>query len=212
MARRIASALGLALVAGSMVANAPVAIAVGAASGGTIHSSAAGALGHQLSMERKVAPRATQQQIGGTTPRVQTRRTVRRTANSRARAYEHAIVRLTNAHRARVGCGRVTVHPALVRAARQHTRLMAQRRNLSHHLGGEPRLSGRTTAAGYLPWRVVAENLARGFVTPQDNVEAWVASPTHRANLNDCRLRHIGVSVQYSRGTAWVTQDFGVQA
>lgn len=208
MVRRFASALGLVLVISLMVGFAPASSAVGAASGGTT-SYAAGAAGHKVSMYRKAA-KAVRKNKGGNA-RVAARKKLKRTADVRARGYENQIVRLTNAHRARVGCGRVTVNAALVRAARKHTRLMGQRRELSHQLAGERRLSARTTAAGYTPWRVVAENLAKGFLSPQDNFDAWVASPTHRANLDDCRLRHIGVSVQYVRGAAWVTQDFGVK-
>lgn len=208
MVRRFASALGLVLVTSLTVGFAPASSAVGAASGGTT-SYAAGAAGHKVSMHRKAA-RAAGRNKGGNT-RALARKKFKRTADVRARGYEDQIVRLTNVHRARMGCGRLTVDAALVRAARRHTRLMGQRQEFAHQVRGEPRLSVRTTAAGYTPWYVVAENLAKGFVSAQDTVQAWVASPTHRANLDDCRLRHIGVSVQYVGGTAWVTQDFGVR-
>ena len=44
---------------------------------------------------------------------------------------------------------------------------------------------------------------------PAAVVRAWMASPGHRANILNCRLRHLGVGVALSRGQLWWTQDFG---
>ncbi len=53
-----------------------------------------------------------------------------------------------------------------------------------------------TTTAGY-EYIVVGENLALGnFLTEQAIVDAWMASPGHRANILNDRYTEIGVSVK----------------
>lgn len=42
---------------------------------------------------------------------------------------------------------------------------------------------------------LAGENLARGYVTSRDVVEAWMNSPTHRSNLLNPRFREIGLAV-----------------
>lgn len=55
---------------------------------------------------------------------------------------------------------------------------------------------------------VAAENLARGNVSADRIVAAWMASPGHRANVLDGRLNRIGVAAVYARGQWTVTADF----
>jgi uncharacterized protein YkwD len=54
----------------------------------------------------------------------------------------------------------------------------------------------------------VAENLARGNVSADRIVAAWMKSPGHRANVLDGRLTRIGVGAIYSRGQWTVTANF----
>lgn len=56
--------------------------------------------------------------------------------------------------------------------------------------------------------RVAAENLARGNVSADRVVAAWMASPGHRANILDGRLTRVAVSAVYGRGGWNVTADF----
>jgi len=53
-----------------------------------------------------------------------------------------------------------------------------------------------------------AENLARGYTTPYYTVKAWMASPSHRANVLDRLLNRIGVAAVYARGQWIVVADF----
>jgi len=55
---------------------------------------------------------------------------------------------------------------------------------------------------------VAAENLARGNVSAEAIVAAWMASPDHRANILDGRLNRVGVRVYYARGEWYVAADF----
>jgi uncharacterized protein YkwD len=54
----------------------------------------------------------------------------------------------------------------------------------------------------------VAENIARGNVSADAIVAAWMASPGHRANILDGRLTQIGLGAVYYNGTWTVDADF----
>ena len=56
---------------------------------------------------------------------------------------------------------------------------------------------------------VVAENLARGNVSPERVVAMWMASPGHRANLLDGRLSNVGSAATYARGQWTVVLNMG---
>ncbi|HWJ68363.1 MAG TPA: CAP domain-containing protein [Nocardioides sp.] len=122
---------------------------------------------------------------------------------------EGAIVTLTNARRALVGCRPLRVDLDLRQAARGHSRRMAKAQVMSHQLPGEYRLGRRVTNAGYVGWTRVAENIAAGFSSASSVVRAWWNSPTHKRNLTDCSLRHIGVGVVWNGLRFYWTQDFG---
>lgn len=55
---------------------------------------------------------------------------------------------------------------------------------------------------------VAAENLARGNVSADRIVFAWMNSYGHRKNILDGRLSRIGVSAVYARGQWVVAADF----
>jgi uncharacterized protein YkwD len=54
----------------------------------------------------------------------------------------------------------------------------------------------------------VAENIARGNVSADRMVAAWMASPGHRANILDGRLTRVGTGAVYSSGQWSVTMNF----
>lgn len=123
--------------------------------------------------------------------------------------FEARLLTLTNQRRARVGCVPLTRNVPLVRAARGHSARMAYRRTLSHRLSGEAYFSTRITRAGYTPWRILAENIAWGSPYPSVIFGSWMRSATHRQNIDNCKLRDIGLGVSYGGGYAWVTMDLG---
>ena len=53
-----------------------------------------------------------------------------------------------------------------------------------------------------------AENLARGYPSAYTTVAAWMASPSHRANVLDSLLTRIGVAAVYANGRWTVVADF----
>jgi uncharacterized protein YkwD len=114
-----------------------------------------------------------------------------------------------NHRRAGQGCRQFRLSPALVLAAQRHTDAMVASRQLSHRLAGEADLGARAVSAGYTHWRILAENLAWGQAGPRAVLRAWVHSPGHRANLDNCRLRDVGLGIAIRGGRPWVTADFG---
>jgi uncharacterized protein YkwD len=123
--------------------------------------------------------------------------------------WEGRLLTRVNHRRAKRGCRQFRLNADLVLAARRHSSAMAQRRELSHRLSGEADLAVRITRAGYTHWRILAENLAWGQASPRAVMRAWVHSAGHRANLDNCRLRDIGLGVVMRNGRPWVTADFG---
>lgn len=136
-------------------------------------------------------------------------RAQRSAATASAADFEAVLLARADARRVRHGCRPLRLETALALAARQHSARMAARGELSHQLAGEPSLGSRATAAGYTGWRMLAENLAWGQTGPAQVFRDWVASPSHRANLDNCRLRDAGIGVVLTGGRPWVTADFG---
>jgi uncharacterized protein YkwD len=121
------------------------------------------------------------------------------------------VVTLTNAERAKAGCGPLTVNATLTAVAQAHSQDMATNNYFDHNSQDGRTPFDRMTAAGYR-YSTAAENIAAGQRTPQDVMTAWMNSAGHRANILNCALKQIGVgyatgsSSQY--GVYW-TQDFG---
>lgn len=127
------------------------------------------------------------------------------------RAMEDRVLELTNEQRRSNGCRPLKASNQLRKAARRHTITMAQARVMSHQLPGEAKFSARITRAGYRGWSLVAENIARGFSSPESVTTAWMNSPSHRHNILNCRLRELGVGVVLEGDQLWWTQDFGAR-
>jgi uncharacterized protein YkwD len=123
--------------------------------------------------------------------------------------FERRLFARINTRRDARGCREFRLNAALQLAARRHTALMVDAHELSHQLPGEAGLATRVARAGYTNWRILAENLAWGQSSPRAVFRAWVASAGHRANLDNCRLRDLGIGVIVRNGRPWVTADFG---
>ncbi len=129
------------------------------------------------------------------------------TQESQATEYENEVVRLTNAERADAGCGALRNDERLRTAARGHSTDMAERNYFDHNSPDGTTPWDRMRRAGYNS--PAAENIARGYPTPQAVVEGWMNSKGHRANIVNCSLKAIGVGVHIADGGPWWTQDFG---
>ncbi len=123
------------------------------------------------------------------------------------------IITLTNATRQALGLTQLQANPELTLAATTKAQDMLANQYFSH-----------TSPAGKTPWDfihgagyiydVAGENLAVHYEQAEDVNNAWLASPTHKANIVDPRYTEIGVGV--AQGTfegypsLMVVQMFGL--
>ncbi|MGW2130840.1 CAP domain-containing protein [Streptomyces coelicoflavus] len=117
------------------------------------------------------------------------------------------VLKLVNDERAKVGCRPVAANSALRELAEDFSEAMATQGFFDH-----------TDPSGATPWDRAAaagisglggENIARGQAGAQAVMDAWMASPGHRANILNCDFTTLGVGVHFGSGGPWWTQDFG---
>jgi len=92
----------------------------------------------------------------------------------------------------------LTLSPVLERAARTHSKDMAEHSLFEHRGsdGSEP--ATRVTRAGYR-WRTVAENIAAGPADAQTVVQVWLDSPGHCTNIMGAQFSEMGVAYTVDR-------------
>ncbi|ANZ34708.1 hypothetical protein BBK82_00045 [Lentzea guizhouensis] len=119
------------------------------------------------------------------------------------------IVTLTNAERAKAGCGALKRHTALDTAAQSHSADMAKHNYFSHtgRDGSSP--TARMQRAGYPRNTGTGENIAAGYPTAAETVKGWLASAGHRRNMLNCAYKSIGVG--YSPATTATYKHYWVQ-
>ena len=83
--------------------------------------------------------------------------------------------------------------PILQRMAREQSRLMAKHLKMTHNTTRGQRFSQRLKRAGYR--RLAAENLAEGYKTRGETMDAWVRSKAHRRNMLNPRMKRYGLGV-----------------
>jgi hypothetical protein len=121
------------------------------------------------------------------------------------------VVTLVNAHRTQLGLVPLVVSPTLSATAAWKARNMAAYGYLDHD---DPAPDARTAdervaACGYqsAEW---GENIATGYATAQAVVDAWLASPEHRANIERPEFRATGVGA--AGAPLYWAQSFGAVA
>jgi len=122
---------------------------------------------------------------------------------------EDKLLLLVNQERSRQGLPELRFDPLLRAMARDHSRKMMGENRLAHDFPGYEKLDERAARAG-LYFSKVGENLARSdtFVIRFFH-EALLASPEHRGNILDRDFTHLGVGIERSGATYFVTQEFG---
>lgn len=129
-----------------------------------------------------------------------------------ASIYPKVLAQLTNEDRNKASLSELTTNPVLEEVARLKAEDMAAHGYFAHN-----------SPTGVTPWHWFAkagyeydyagENLAINFSDSKDVVEAWMNSPTHRANILNNNYTEIGIAT--ARGTyegkeaVWVVQSFG---
>lgn len=115
------------------------------------------------------------------------------------------VVALTNQARANAGCAALRVDPRLTAAAQGHSDDMAAKGYFAHDSQDGRTFSDRIVAQGYPS--PGGENIAQGQQDAQEVVTAWMNSPGHRRNIEDCSFTTIGVGL--AGADKYWTQDFG---
>lgn len=107
---------------------------------------------------------------------------------------QNRVTQLVNEARTEAGLGTVTVNPVLQVAAQYKLDNMFANNYFAHNApdGTEPWEWFKQ--AGYL-YTYAGENLAMNFVEAEEVHAAWMASPTHRANILSPNFNEIGVAV-----------------
>lgn len=122
-------------------------------------------------------------------------------------AMEVEAVRLINIERRRAGCGPFRIDRRLTLSARRHSAGMASTGRLSHTSPNGTSPWERMDATGYRDGG--AENIGRGYTSPEDAVRSWMETSGHRRNILNCELTAIGIGAVQGPQGPWWTQDFG---
>ncbi len=125
------------------------------------------------------------------------------------KADEKRMLELHNQKRRSQGLQRLCVHPALQRAARDHSQNMIRRDFFGHGKVGK-----RLKRYGY-NWSRCAENIApdQGSPSPATTFDTWMESSPHRSHILGREYKEVGIGLATGshngeRKTMW-TADFG---
>lgn len=124
----------------------------------------------------------------------------------------NVLVDLTNERRSAEKIGELQINPLLVKAAQMKADDMASRGYFSH-----------VSPDGKTPWywlqqvgyayTYAGENLAVNFFDSEDVMNAWMNSPSHRANVENGKYTQIGIATAHGtydgRTGIYVVQFFG---
>lgn len=128
------------------------------------------------------------------------------------RALEQRIHALVNEQRKRAQLEPLAWHEAVARAARDHSKNMAERNFFDHK---DPRWGDvdKRLNRFRIAWRACGENIfmSQGHSNPaRIAVQGWMNSPGHRANILRQQFTHAGVGVFYRKHDQayFITQIF----
>ncbi|WP_432496849.1 CAP domain-containing protein [Kineococcus gypseus] len=116
------------------------------------------------------------------------------------------VLERTNAARADAGCAPLTESAAVTATAAAHSAEMAATGVLTH-VGLDGSSHRVRLAAGGVQAPRTAENVAQGY-DAASVVDAWLASPGHRANILDCTLTLVGIAEAAGTDGPYWTQVF----
>jgi uncharacterized protein YkwD len=123
------------------------------------------------------------------------------------------IVALVNQVRRENGMGTLAYNSLLGAAAQEYADFLAAHDALSHTADGRT-LDARAEAAGYTTWVALGENLAGGYTTFEEALDAWLASPGHRANILNPGFTETGTGCAWNANSAhgwFFVQEFGTR-
>ena len=124
------------------------------------------------------------------------------------------VLALVNADRVSIGLPALTVNEQLTAAAEAKARDMADKDYFAHTSPEGKTPWNFIDAAGY-SYHYAGENLAIRFTNAEEEHKAWLASPTHRANILSNRYLETGIAVwlteQEGKKSLIVVEEFGTK-
>jgi uncharacterized protein YkwD len=126
-------------------------------------------------------------------------------------ALKAAVVCLINKQRRAHGLPALRLNHRLDRSAQDWTNFMVAQDEFSHGSN----FSARISAVGF-NWSAAGENIATGFPTPREVVDAWMGSTGHCQNILSPSFADVGTGIRakpirgFASGPATWTQDFGL--
>lgn len=126
-------------------------------------------------------------------------------------SYEAEVIALVNAHRANLGLSQLKLDSALTASAEWKSMNMAGLDYFDHPDDPIGRDVGQRLAdCGYVGNFGWGENIAYGYLSPDQVMTGWLNSAGHKANIEDPSYNYIGVGVAANaQGVYYWTQDFG---
>ncbi|MEA5570004.1 CAP domain-containing protein [Calothrix sp. UHCC 0171] len=125
------------------------------------------------------------------------------------------VLDLTNTERIKGGLQPLRLNHQLNQSAQNHSEDMALQDYFSHTGVNGSSAGDRATSAGY-KFSSLGENIAAGYITPEEVVQGWMSSPGHRANIMNANYQEMGLGYYYLANDAgnvnynyYWTQDFG---
>lgn len=129
-----------------------------------------------------------------------------------ANVVSSTLIKLTNESRQKENVAKLESNELLIQAAQLKANDMAEKGYFSHMSPDGKKPWYWLDQAGY-PYKNAGENLAVNFVDSKDVHNAWLKSPTHRANIFRNNFTEIGVATAegYYKGqkAVFVVQFFG---
>lgn len=123
------------------------------------------------------------------------------------------LLNLTNQQRAAAGLAPLSLNDQLAQAAAGKAEDMFTNNYWAHISPNGTTPWGFIRGAGY-NYTYAGENLARGYTSASDVMNAWMASPEHRANILSSHYSDVGFAVAEGNltgdsGTVLVVEEFG---
>lgn len=127
------------------------------------------------------------------------------------------VARAVNQERTGRNIGALIYNSKLAAAANFKANDMVNRKYFSHTDPDGKYIWDKIVSEGYSPYTILGENLAVDFSSTEGLVAAWIASPTHRANILNTNFKDQGLGVAFGNSTlgeftSSVANTFGAQA
>jgi uncharacterized protein YkwD len=125
---------------------------------------------------------------------LQNREEVRLTEERAVAELRDAIVLKTNSLRNKAGLRPLTSNKVVELAAQRKAEIMAETGEFAHFLSNGKTPWSELVALGF-SFSAAGENLAVHFSKPDELVEAWYMSPTHKANMLNRQFDAVGIGI-----------------